>query len=447
MRKAVITALTVIMAFSIVLMGCSQRPTQGAGSNGSSAAAPPADAGAKKDDTAKAGGSSGGDKIRLTVYSTVSTTAIQDVMKGIAGDFMKENPNIQVDFQFPGTEYENILKVKMAANDLPDVFDTHGWAIIRYGKYLADLRDQPWASKQTDTVKNVVTDKDGKVYALVMSEAKDGISYNADILQKYNIDVPKTFDELMAAAEKIKTQSKGEIDPFFMSGIDNGMIGGFLDLYATPHYISTKENDAQNLLDGKFDWNKWTPLAQKLLDMKNKGYINTDVLTAKRSDVPQRFAQGKIAFITGAPSWADDVHKINPNVKVGIMPIPSVAPGDEPTFSGGERYTMGAWKDGKHLAESKKLIDFFAKTENMEKMANATKIPPGLKDVGSKHEFSEYYSKYAGNRVFPYFDRVYLPNGMWDVMCKTGTSLLAGTVTPQQFSEKMKQEYERLRNK
>jgi len=49
--------------------------------------------------------------------------------------------------------------------------------------------------------------------------------------------------------------------------------------------------------------------------------------------------------------------------------------------------------------------------------------------------------------VFPYFDRVYLPNGMWDVMCKTGTALLAEQVTPQQFSEKMKQEVERLSNK
>jgi raffinose/stachyose/melibiose transport system substrate-binding protein len=433
--------MAVIMVISLALLGCSQRP--------SGSSVPAADnTKTTKADTGKSSATSGdGDKIRLTVYSTISVTANQEIMKSIADDFTKENPNIQVDLQFPGSEYESILKVKMAANDLPDVFDTHGWAIIRYGKYLADLGDQPWASMQTDTVRNVVTDKDGKVHALVMSEAKDGISYNADLLQKYNIEIPKTFDELMAAAEKIKEQSKGEVDPFFMSGIDNGMIGGFQDLFATPYYISPKENDAETLLDGTFDWNKYIPLVQELLDMKNKGYINTDVLTAKRSDIPQRFAQGKIAFIMGAPSWADDVHKINPNIKIGIMPVPSVVPGDDPTFSGGERYTMGAWKDGKHLAESKKLIAFFAKSENMEKLANATKLPPGLKEVNSKHEFSEYYDKYVDNRVFPYFDRVYLPNGMWDVMCKTGAALLAETVTPQQFSEKMKQEYERLRNK
>ena len=124
------------------------------------------------------------------------------------------------------------LKSKWQRTICQSVFDTHGWAIIRYGKYLADLKDEPWAANQTDTIKPVVTDKDGKAYALVMSEAKDGISYNAGVLEKYGITPPTTFEELMAAAEKIKTESKGEVTPFFMSGIDNGMIGGFLDLYS-----------------------------------------------------------------------------------------------------------------------------------------------------------------------------------------------------------------------
>jgi raffinose/stachyose/melibiose transport system substrate-binding protein len=250
----------------------------------------------------------------------------------------------------------------------------------------------------------------------------------------------------MAAADKIKKESNGDVSPFYMSGVDNGMIGGFLDIFATSQLISPQTNDAQALLDGKFDWNKWTPLAQKLLDMQKKGYINKDVLTAKYSDLPQRFAQGKVAFVMGAPSFADDVHKVNAGVKIGYMPAPSMVAGDTPTFSGGERYTMGAWKDGKHLAEAEKLIAFFAKPENMSKIANATKLPAGLKDIKSQHEFSSYYEQYQNTRVFPYFDRVYLPNGMWDTMCKTGTALIAGSVTPQQFSDKMKSEYERLRS-
>jgi raffinose/stachyose/melibiose transport system substrate-binding protein len=445
MKKNWLSVMALLLIVSLIVMGCSQRSGTGSGDGAGSAA----NEGTANTD-GNTGGSEpaegGGEKIRLTVYSTIGELKNQEMMKSIAADFTKENPNIKVEFQFPGAEYESILKVKMAANDLPDVFDTHGWAVIRYGNYLADLKDEAWAPNLTDTVKTVVTDKNGKVNALVMSEAKDGISYNAEILDKYGITPPKTFVELMAAAEKIKTESQGDVTPFFMSGIDNGMIGGFLDLYATSEYISPQTNDAQTLLDGSFDWNKWTPLAQKLLDMQNKGYINKDVLTAKYTDMPQRFAQGKVAFVLGAPSFADEVYKVNPQAKIGIMPLTTMVDGDTQTFSGGERYTMGAWKDGKHLEESKKLIAFFAKPENMSTIANATKLPPGLKDIQSEHEFSKYYDEFKDVRVFPYFDRVYLPNGMWDVMCKTGTSLIAGDVSPKQFSDKMKQEYERLRN-
>ncbi|WP_261305149.1 ABC transporter substrate-binding protein [Paenibacillus andongensis] len=442
MKRTFLSVVAIMLTISIVLMGCSSRPSSVTSTDNKDAAATTKPTTTTSTPEAKPSG----DKIKLTVYSTISELPNQEMMKGIAADFTKENPNVAVEFQFPGAEYENILKVKMAANDLPDVFDTHGWAIIRYGKYLADLRDEPWAKNMTDTIKPVVTDKDGKVEALVMSEAKDGISYNAEILDKYGLKPPKTFDELMAAAEKIKTSSSGAVTPFFMSGVDNGMIGGFSDLYATSMYISPATNDAKTLLDGTFDWNKWTPLAQKLQDMSKKGYINKDVLTAKYSDMPQLFAQGKVAFVFGAPSFADEVYKYNKNAKIGISPLTSMVDGDSQSFSGGERYTMGAWKDGKHLAESKKLIAFFAKPENMSKIANATKLPAGLKNIESKHEFSEYYKQFESIRVFPYFDRVYLPNGMWDVMCKTGVALLAGTVTPQQFSDKMKSEYLRLRN-
>lgn len=438
MKKAGRLLLTVFLAALLLIAGCSQPSDTGSGNAGNAGTVSASDGGSAKAGDAKDG------KKRLTVYSTAADKAVQEVYKEVAAAFMEENPDIEVDLQFPGSEYENILKVKMAANDLPDVFDTHGWAIVRYGNYLADLRDEAWTAQMTDTVRNVVTDADGKVYVLVLAEAKDGITYNADVLEKYGIEPPRTIDELIAAAEKIRTESNGEITPFYFSGIDDWMVGQFFDYFANSLLISPKENEAENLLNHTFDWNKWTPLAEKFLEIYEKGLMNKDVLTARYSDLPMLFAQGKTVFALFGPSLADEVYKVDPNVKIGYMPVPAWYPDDEPNFSGGERYTMGAWKDSPNLAEAKALIAFFAKPENLAKFAKVTKQPVGLQGVEADHEFVEYYEKYANIRVLPYFDRVYLPNGMWDVITKSGTSLLAGQMTPQQFSEKMKQEVERL---
>ena len=59
-------------------------------------------------------------------------------------------------------------------------------------------------------------------------------------LKKYNIEVPKTFDELMAASEKILTESKGEVVPFYFSGADNWTVGEHFDLFAIPQLISSE---------------------------------------------------------------------------------------------------------------------------------------------------------------------------------------------------------------
>ena len=48
-----------------------------------------------------------------------------------------------------------------------------------------------------------------------------------------------------------------------------------------------------------------------------------------------------------------------------------------------------------------------------------------------------------GVYTIPYFDRVYLPSGLYDVMCTTGTSILAGEKNAVKDSiADMKQAYE-----
>jgi raffinose/stachyose/melibiose transport system substrate-binding protein len=384
------------------------------------------------------------DKVKLDVAVTIGEQSAKDTFLEIIKDFEKENPNIEVNVQFPGSNYENIMKMKMASNELPDLFDTHGWAIKRYGKYLADLSGEEWAANLSDSIKPVITDENGKVYAFPLNEAKEGVLYNIEVLEKYQIEPPRTFDELMAASEKIVKESNGKVTPFFFAGLDPGTIGQFFDYFATPLLISPKENHADELLNNTFDWSNWTYLSKKFKEMYEKGYINKDMLTSKYADEARLFAENKLAFALHGPASYADVKKINPNAKLGIFPIPSIYEGDEPTFVGGERFTLGLWKDSKHPEEAKKLLRFLAKEENVKKMADVTLSPSPFKNVEGGAEFAKYYEQYKDIRVFPYFDRVYLPNGMWDVICTNGQELIAGNITPKQFSENMEKEVKRL---
>jgi raffinose/stachyose/melibiose transport system substrate-binding protein len=172
-RRTVFILLTAIIAISLALAGCSKREGSGNGGAPAPGNTGTSESAASASDNASSNSGGSGNKKRITVYGTAADKAVQDVYGEIARAFMQENPDVEVDLQFPGSEYENILKVKMAANDLPDVWDTHGWAVIRYGNYLADLRDEEWVKDMTDTIRDVVTDESGKVHALVLAEANE----------------------------------------------------------------------------------------------------------------------------------------------------------------------------------------------------------------------------------------------------------------------------------
>lgn len=445
-----VLACLILLSIAVVLAACGTPPTPAATEHSASndnTAAPatessPATVEPSNDNEAT---SQPAEEITLTVMTNRVGEQAQ-LLEDIAHKFEAANPGIKVDFSAPGKDYESLMKIKMAANDMPDVFSTHGWAKIRYGDFLADLRDAPWASQINKAIKPVVTDDTGKVYVLPMDQDKGGPVYNADILAKYNVEVPKTWDDLIAACEKIKTGSNGDVTCIHMGGADSWPVGQYYDFFSTPLAISPATNDAQALLDGTYDFTKYTVLSQNLLDLQTKGYLNKDVLTAKYSDSAQAFAEGKVAFGFYGAFLCEEALKTNPDLNCGLMPIPAIDPGDEPTLVGGEMTTWGVWKDSPHIEAAKKFVDFYAQPENIAAVANSNKLPAGLDGVEIDAGYlTDDYKQYEDLRVFPYFDRVYLPNGMWDVLCKNGQDVLAGGITPAQASDNIAKEFKRLR--
>ncbi|WP_372630817.1 ABC transporter substrate-binding protein [Cohnella sp.] len=444
MKKTKLLLLAGSLMLTSALAACGSNNGNGSASSSPSASVAESPSASPSESASAETGS--GKPVTLNVMTNINDQQAK-VLEDIARAFEQENPDINVEFSAPGAEYENIMKVKMASNAMPDVFSTHGWSKIRYADYLADLKDEAWVSQIDEAIKPAVTDESGKVYVLPMDQDKSGPVYNADVLEKFGIAVPKTWDEMIQAAETIKTKSNGEVTAFHIGGADSWPIGQFFDFFATPAFISAEKNNASQFLDGTFDWAQFDKLPQMFLDMQTRGYLNKDVLTAKYTDSAKAFAEGKAAFGIYGPYLIDEAKKINPNLKGGLMPIPSIAAGDQPTLAGGEKSTWGVWKDSPNLEAAKKFVAFYAKPENVAKVATSQILPPGLKGVTiDAGELTDDFEQYKDLRVIPYFDRVYLPNGMWDVMCKNGQDLLAGGITVREYSENMKLEYERLRS-
>ena len=80
----------------------------------------------------------------------------------ILNNFMAENPGVTISYTTQGSDYEQLMKARMASNDLPDIFATHGWSVARYSEYLTPLNDQPWYGSIEESFMNNIAMMKGR---------------------------------------------------------------------------------------------------------------------------------------------------------------------------------------------------------------------------------------------------------------------------------------------
>lgn len=366
-----------------------------------------------------------GDKEVTITFATNVVGAKAEALQEACKAFEKET-GYTVDFQAPGDSYEELMKTKMSSNEMPDVFTTHGWSVARYSEYLMPINDLDFAPNIDDQIKSVITDKDGNMFVLPIDIDVAGMVYNVDVLETADVnpDDIKTWDDFAAACEKIKAAGK---TPVHIGGKDNWTIGQFFDWAAPSYYITDEANSkAADLKAGKFDTATWEAVSGLLDSWVKAGYLNEDVLTADYNADMKALAEGTAAFCFYGNSSVVDAKGVNPDAKIGMMPIPAASANDEPSLIAGEDVAVGVWKDSEVKDEAIELLNYLAKPEVVKKIAEAAGCKAGLTTVTAEiGEIGTYLEKYASVETFPYFDREYLPSGMWDVMCATGADILA----------------------
>lgn len=360
--------------------------------------------------------------VKISFLSNIpggKTSALEDAV--IA--FQKET-GIEVDFSSPGGNYENIMKENMATGKMPDVFTTHGWSVKRYGRYLLPLNRLPFSENISSYIKPIVTDTSGALLALPIDIDISGIVYNPEVLQKSGVSAGSllTWDDFAAACRKIR---RAGYDPISISARDGHSAGQLLDRISSSFFVTDdKNNQKEALLSGTFDTAAWKKAAGMMFSWKSSGFYNSNAETCSYPAAIQLMAEGQAGFLFSDNSAMIDVQTISPKAHLAIMPIPSASWEDSPTLVIGEGVTVGIWKNSEHQVEAKKFLEYLARPEIAAKLADADGKSAALTNARSSHSIS-----LGGEniRTFPYFDRWYLPTGMWDVLCNVGTDILSGT--------------------
>lgn len=329
-----------------------------------------------------------------TVHVKLFTGKIEtiDVMNDVINRFNAENSGIVVEQEYQ-KEASNVIKVKFASGDVPDIVTVYEQEYVDQGKYL-DLSDETaWWSRVLPSIKEACTDvKTGKQFRIATNMTMAGLYYNKKIFNELGIKEALTWEEFKANLKAVKGK-KPDVTPMFICGKEAWSLGHLIEFL--PHGIIKQKygateakkaflsNDQEKLDFGKVG-GSMEVFAKRMLELKSEGLINSDVLTATYDNQISAFAGGKAAVISQGMWALGGILAANPEMKdIGFSPYPSIMEGTKPVILSAEDSGYAIAAESKNQGEAKKFMEYLFKPENLKLYSETIKSPCSFTDVNA----------------------------------------------------------------
>lgn len=389
------------------------------------------------------GGGSSGD-VQIEFQTDIASDNEQlERIREITEDFEAENEGISVEVLATTGDYEADMKVLMASDDLPDLFMTHGWSLERYGPFLEPLDDREWAENFNPALDAAMRSDDDEFYALPINTDISGVVYNKTVVEEAGIDVTEltTWDDFNDALAKLAQD--GDITPLASSGKDEWLTGNVADFIASGAFDDATLERFDN---GEFAGDEYGKILELVEEWRDNDYINPDYSSISEDEIVQSFAQDETAFLITQNGVVNQVYEYNPDAEMGFMPVPAFD--GEAFLVGGEGQAIGIAENSEVKDEALEYLDYIAQPENLKILAAGVNGPPGLDnvdiDLGELEDSYEQFDNEDEYPLWPYFDRVHLPNGMWDTMITTTESIFTGQGTVESSIDQLTKDYDSL---
>jgi raffinose/stachyose/melibiose transport system substrate-binding protein len=353
--------------------------------------------------------------------------------------FEKDHPGVTIKREYISyTEYMVKLKAVLSGEVAPDVFQIP-WAgeyteLARSGRILP--LTEPLKTGFPTFFPNIMKaiSVDGQAWAVPLDLNTLQIAYNKTMLAKLGIAVPKTKDELIAAAKKLAADGKfavalGTKDLWAGADVFFAQVA-----YTDPTHTKMAQADA-----GAISWNspEFVKAAQTVTDYVKAGVIapganSMDAFVgAKNLFVQQQAAMFYPVgnFVTGGIT-AD----VGSSFEWSLFPWPALAAGGESLPTGGVAEMFVISKDSKNTALALDFLRYMTNDAGKEILVKNDFIPSStykgsvamsplyknMLDAQSKSQSRVVYNSVVYAAVM---------NGM--------QGIYGGTLTPQQFIDSL----------
>ena len=361
-------------------------------------------------------------------------------------EYMEQNPDVHINVDYVLNDaYKEKVRVLVSSDELPDIFTA--WSdsfaknlvsserIMPLNEVIQD--DEEWSSKIIDSQFGGFT-FDDTTYGIPFTVDGKAFFYNKAIFEENNIEVPTTYDELLAALDKLQS-----------AGYEQPLVEGLTNTWAISHYLGTIFERVVDPAILDKDYNEETA------EFTDQGYIQGleifEELTGYMGDVStaidheaarNMFAAGEVPVLYMQFAEVKMVEEAG-DVEFGFFDFPAVegAAGDPTALTGAPE----GWMVSKNAPEE--TVDFLKFLTSEETAAEFTKTDGQLNAIeGSVTEenvnptsLEAYELITNASSTAPWFDNAVNIN-VADIFMRGGQSLATGQTTPEEILNEVQQE-------
>jgi raffinose/stachyose/melibiose transport system substrate-binding protein len=262
------------------------------------------------------------------------------------------------------------------------------------------------------------------------------VYYNKDLFAQHGVEVPETFDDLVAAMDKFLAAG---VTPLSLGGKEYPAQQLLYQLALSKADTEWVDNLQQYKGDVDFHDEAWTYGAETFADWVAKGYIGKDSAGIDAEGMGVAFMSGKFPIMMSGSWWYGRVQSTATfDWDSALFPGSDLALG-----SSGNLWVVPESSENKELAYD--FIDITMKKANQELLGNSGGIPvaadpASITDEKSKHLIEDYQTLVDRDGLAYYPD--WPAPGYYDVLVSATQKLINGSASPDEVLDEMAGPYE-----
>lgn len=322
----------------------------------------------------------------------------------LIADFEKQHPRIEV-VQHHVPDSETAIRTRLVKDNVPDVMTLNGngtFGELASAGVFHDFSGHLAADRVNPGIQQVLNDlgtaAPGEINGLPLASNANGVIYNKDLFDEHGVEIPRTWAELMAAAD---TFEKAGATPFY---------GTLADAWtALPPFNQFAANIPPDDFwadrrAGRTSFRQAFPeVAAKIAEI----YEHTQKSARARNyDAGnQAFADGEAAMIVQGSYALPAIRAHNPDFEMGTFPMPTGSDPQKNRLVSGVDVALTMGRGSEYPEEVLEFIDFLMTEKAVTAYAEDQSAVPTLEGTEpGDPALAELKPYFARDRVTGYPD-------------------------------------------